>query len=216
MNSIEVLNLLKNYLDSRKKLKQAKSNWRNMNLHNHTTVCDIFPQEVVEVGNGTYGNIDVKWFCDKHEHLTIGHFCSIAMNTMFLTGGNHYLDTLSSFPFDTYYNTGKSHLSPTKGPIVIGDDVWIGINSIILSGVTIGQGAVVAAGSVVAKDIPPYAIFAGGKIVKYRFDNDTINKLLKFDYSKLTEEDIVENRDLLYSKIDDNFFESEFYKTHLK
>ncbi len=197
-------------------MNQFKSDWRNKNIHNNTTVRDIFPQEVVDVGNGTYGNIDVRWFWDKEEHLSIGHFCSIAEGTLFLTGGNHFLDKLSSFPFDTYYNTGKSYLAPTKGAIIVKDDVWIGINSTILSGVTIGQGAVIGAGSVVAKDVPPYAIYAGNRIVKYRFDEKTVEKLLKFDYGKLTEKEIIDNTYLLDSKLDDTFFETEFYKSHLR
>ncbi len=211
-----IFGMITGYLNGRKKLNQAKIDWRNKNSHNNTTVSDIFPQNVVDVGNGTYGNINIRWFCDKEEHLSIGHFVSIAEGTLFLTGGNHNLDTLSSYPFDQYYIEGKDNLAPTKGPIVVEDDVWIGINSTILSGVTIGQGAVIGAGSVVAKDVPPYAIFAGNKVVKYRFDKETVEKLLKFDYSKLTREDIVKNRDLLYSKIDNNFFETDFYKSHLK
>ena len=103
-----------------------------------------------------------------------------------------------------------------KGPIIVGDDVWIGLNSIILSGVTIGQGAVIGARSVVAKDVPPYAVYVGNKVVKYRFNDDIIQKLLKFDYSKLTDEDIKENRELLNKEIDESFFETNFYKNHLK
>ena len=128
------------------------------------------------------------------------------------------MKTLSSYPFDNYY-TNYSHVAPTKGPIIVGDDVWIGLNSIILSGVTIGQGAVIGARSVVAKDVPPYAVYAGNKVVKYRFNDDIIQKLLKFDYSKLTEltdEDIKRNRELLNKEIDESFFETEFYKNHLK
>lgn len=211
-----IFNLVKSFFDNRKKMSQFESAWRIKNSNNNTVVRDIFPQEVVDVGNGTYGCINIRWFWDKEEHLSIGHFCSIAEGTLFLTGGNHPLDTLSSFPFNAYYDTGKSHLAPTKGPIVVGDDVWIGINSIILSGVTIGQGAVIGAGSVVAKDVPPYAIFAGNRVVKYRFDEDTISKLLKFDYSKLTEKDIIDNITMLDTKIDNSFFESDFYKSHLK
>ncbi len=212
---MSILGLIKDRLDGRKKMNQAKEQWRIKNSHNNTNIIDIFP-DVVTVGNGTYGNINIRWFWDKQEHLSIGHFCSIAEGVLFLTGGNHRLSTLSSFPFDAYYDTGKSSLAPTKGPIVVGDDVWIGINSTILSGVTIGQGAVIGAGSVVAKDVPPYAIYAGNRVVKYRFDEDTIRKLLKFDYSKLTGEEIIKNRDLLYKDIDDSFFESDFYKSHLK
>ena len=72
-------------------------------------------------------------------------------------------------------------MSISKGPIIVGNDVWIGFRSIILSGVTIGDGAVIYAGSVVTKDIPPYAIVAGvpAKIIRYRFDAKTIERLAR-------------------------------------
>ena len=123
---------------------------------------------------------------------------------------------MSTYPFHYYYNTGIKHITPTKGPIVVQDDVWIGQNSLILSGVTIGQGAIIGAGSVVSKDIPPYAIYAGGRIVKYRFKAETICKLCLFDYSKVEKEDIASFSEILSKEIDDSFFESSLYKTHLK
>ena len=146
--------------------------------------------DVVSVGRGTYGNIDVRWFWGKDERLSIGNYCSIAEGVLFLTGGNHHLDRLSSYPFSHYYHIGE-HTAPTKEPIVVKDDVWIGQNALVLSGVTIGQGAVIGAGSVVAKDVPPYAFYVGNKVVKYRFDEATIIKLLAFDFSILQEDEII-------------------------
>ncbi len=210
-----IYSTIKASIDRRKELRKAQNEWRDKNSHNFTTISSKVP-DVIDVGNGTYGNIDIRWFWDKREYLSIGHYCSIAEGVLFLTGGNHPLHTLSSFPFSHYYNTGESYYAPTKGPIVIGDDVWIGLNATILSGVTIGQGAVIGANSVVAKDVPPYAIFAGNRVVKYRFSEEIIDKLIKFDYSKLTPDDIIKNRDLLKEEIDLNFFETDFYKKHLK
>lgn len=213
--------VIEKYKD-RKKRQQWSSNWRDKNKHNFTTLAPmVFPEdyninEVISVGKGTYGNIDVRWFWGKDEHLSIGNYCSIAEGVLFLTGGNHHLDRLSSYPFSHYYNTGEKSTAPTKGPIVVQDDVWIGQNALVLSGVTIGQGAVIGAGSVVAKDVPPYAIYVGNKVVKYRFDEETINKLLKFDYAKLDSQDIVRNNNWLNVKLDKHFFESDFYKSHLK
>ena len=210
-----IYSTIKSAINRRKEQRNAQIEWRNKNAHNFTTVSGKVP-DVINVGNGTYGNIDIRWFWDKKEHLSIGHYCSIAEGVLFLTGGNHLLDTLSSFPFAHYYDTGESYYAPTKGPIVVGDDVWIGINSTILSGVTIGQGAVIGANSVVAKDVPPYAIYVGNKVVKYRFSEEIIDKLIKFDYSKLTPKDIIDNHNLLKKKIDMDFFETDFYKGHLK
>ena len=101
----------------------------------------------------------------------------------------------------------------TKGPIIISDDVWIGFGCLILSGVKIGQGAVVAAGSVVTKDIEPYAIVGGtpAKFIKYRFDKEIRDKLLKIDFSKIDDNFILENKEHLYDEINaDNI--DEFLK----
>ena len=91
----------------------------------------------------------------------------------------------------------------SKGNIYVDDDVWIGYGAIILSGVHIGQGAVIAAGAVVTVDIPPYAIVGGvpAKVLKYRFESDMIEELLKIDYSKLDKEMIEEHIDDLYIEL---------------
>lgn len=88
----------------------------------------------------------------------------------------------------------------SKDNITVGDDVWIGYRSTILSGVQIGQGAIVAAGSVVTKDVPPYAIVGGvpAKVIKYRFPQEVIDKLVKADYSRLTSEKISKNLNEMY------------------
>ena len=83
-----------------------------------------------------------------------------------------------------------------------GGDVWIGYGATICSGVHIGRGAIIGAGTVVAKDVPPYAIFANGKIIKYRFEDEIIEKLKKVDYTKLSKEKIQEKMDILYQDID--------------
>lgn len=218
---MKIFSFLLNRINERKQKVNWDIRWRDLNKHNFTSISKSFPdniniENIVSVGNGTYGYLNVRWFWDNQEHLSIGNFCSIAEGVMFLTGGNHNLDTLSSFPFNHYYDTGFPNEAPTKGPIVIEDDVWIGLNSIVLSGVTIGQGAVIGAGSVVAKDVPPYAIYVGNSVIKYRFSDETIDKLLKFDFSKLSTKEINENSQILMKKIDDSFFETEFYKSHLK
>lgn len=91
----------------------------------------------------------------------------------------------------------------SKGPIVIGNDVWIGMDSMILSGVTIGQGAVIAAGSVVTKDVPPYAIVGGNpaKVIKYRFEPQIIDRLLKIEFSNINDRFVQENIAQLYESL---------------
>ena len=160
------------------KLAYFQAQWRNRNLHNDTTAVNIFPYEKVSIGKGTYGGIFAYTFGNSNEHLSIGNYCSIANDVVFLLGGNHNYQTLSTFPFGyKVYGTGLGNGADTKGPIVVEDDVWIGYRSLILSGVTLGKGCIIAAGSIVTHDVPPYAIYANNHIIKYRFSQKIISKL---------------------------------------
>ena len=145
----------------KRRLNAARRLWRKKNRDNGTQLvgyCDI---EQVQIGDFTYGDIDVLSASDKNIRLTIGRFCSIATGAKFFLGGNHTTDTISSYPFDVRL-FGKRSDSNSNGSITVGDDVWFGQRSLIMSGVNIGRGAVVAAGSVVTKDVPPFAIVGGG------------------------------------------------------
>ena len=173
-----------NFINRHIQLRCFRNKYHKKNLHNRTYVKNIFPIDKVEVGNQTYGALHVFSFGNPKEKLKIGHFCSIANEVSFLLGGGHKTTTLSQFPFEKLIFDAK-YEATTKGPIVVQDDVWIGYGSIILSGVTIGQGAIIGAGSVVSKNVPPYAIYAGNRIIKYRFEPAIIEKLLTIDFSKL-------------------------------
>lgn len=159
---------------------------------------NIFDLNLVEIGKYTYGDIYLKDFGNKENKLIIGNYCSIAENVKFLLAGEHNYKHISSYPFKKKFLNQDESIS--KGNIVIKDDVWIGYGSIILSGVTIGQGAIVGAGSIVTKDIPPYAIFAGNKIIKYRFDEKMIEKLMKIHYENLDKNQSIKHLDLLYQE----------------
>lgn len=117
--------------------------------------------------------------------LTIGKFCAIAAETRFLMTGNHKLDAISTYPFPIFKQGWEEAFDindfPVKGDIVVGNDVWFGYDSLIMGGVKIGHGAIIAARAVVAKDVPSYSIVAGNpaKIVKMRFDDNTIERLEK-------------------------------------
>ena len=117
-----------------------------------------------------------------------------------MLGAEHDYRRVSTYPFKARY-LNKSENS-SKGNIIVKDDVWIGFNCTILSGVTIGQGAVIGANSIVAKDVPPYAIYVGNQVIKYRFNKEIIEKLLKIDYSKLSKESIEQNVNELYTHIE--------------
>ena len=121
------------------------------------------------------------------EKLVIGKFCSIACGTRFLFNcANHTLNSLSTYTFPLFYeewNLEKSNVVSAwdnKGDIIIGDDVWIGYEAVIMSGVHVGNGAIIAARAVVTKDVPPYTIVGGtpAREIRKRFDTDVIKRLL--------------------------------------
>ena len=120
------------------------------------------------------------------EKLVIGKFCSIACGAKFLFNcANHTLNSLSTYTFPLFYEEwglDKSDVAfawDNKGDIVIGNDVWIGYEAIIMAGVRIGDGAIIAARAVVTKDVPPYTIVGGipAKEIRKRFDTDTVKRL---------------------------------------
>lgn len=178
--------------------------WRKRNPHNETSPMNIFNIEDVTVGRYSYGGLSVYNF-NRGEKLTIGDFCSIASNVMFILNAEHSIHTISSFPFKVKCLYTEEFEALSKGDIVISDDVWIGYGATIMSGVHIGQGAVVAAGAVVTKEVPPYAIVGGvpAKIIKYRFPPELIEELLKIDYGKLTKEQIQSHINDLYEPLKD-------------
>lgn len=165
-------------------IAELNSIWRRLNHHNETFLqrnCDI---SRIKVGRYSYGSLSVHGWNARAEHLSIGHFVSLAENVRFLLGGNHPIEGFSSFPFNV--KLGRTEFEAmTKGPISIGDDVWIGTGATILSGSTVGQGAVIGSGSVVAGTIPPYAIAVGSpaRVVKYRHSPEIRRQLMQFDFS---------------------------------
>ena len=119
------------------------------------------------------------------DKLVIGKFCMIASDVKFImNGANHLSDSISSYPFAIFGNgwenamEGKSY--PNKGDLIVGNDVWIGYNATIMSGIVIGDGAIIATNATVTKDVAPYTIVGGNpaKEIRKRFDEDTIKKLL--------------------------------------
>ena len=183
------------------KLNKLKRNWRKNNQNNTTIPHNYFTINCASVGQYTYGRLNIINFLNQYK-LNIGNYVSIADNVTFVTDGEHKLNCLSTFPFKVNV-IGKETEATSKGNIVIDDDVWIGYGATILSGVHIGQGAVVAAGAVVSRDVPPYAIVGGvpAKVIKYRFTPPVIDFMLTLDYSKLTEDLIRTHVDELYTEL---------------
>ena len=138
----------------------------------------------------------------NRDKLKIGKFCSIACGTKFLfNSANHALDSLSTYPFPLFFeewNLEKEKVTEAwdnRGDIVIGNDVWIGYEAVILSGVTVGDGAIIGTRAVVTKDVPPYTIVGGvpAKPIRKRFDEKVIKELLKIKWWDWTEEKIARN-----------------------
>ena len=120
------------------------------------------------------------------DKLKIGKFCSIACGAKFLfTSGNHTMRSLATYTFPIFFDEWGLDAAnirdawDNKGDIVIGNDVWIGYEAVILSGVTVGDGAIIGTRAVVTKDVPPYTIVGGvpAKPIRRRFDDETIARL---------------------------------------
>lgn len=161
-----------------------------------------------EVGSYTYGHDGIKIIHgNEGKTLRIGKFCSIAEGVTVFLGANHRVDWFTTFPFGHYKENEfpkvkKEHGHPsTKGDIIIGNDVWIATNVTIMSGVKIGDGAVIAACSVLTKDVPPYTIVGGNpaKQIRKRFSDEVINKLLELKWWDKPESEINEISDILCS-----------------
>lgn len=136
------------------------------------------------------------------DRLKIGKFCSIACDAKFLfNSANHALGSLSTYTFPIFYEEwGLDRRSvadawDNKGDIVVGNDVWIGYEAVILSGVTIGDGAVIGARAVVTKDVPPYTIMGGvpARPIRRRFDEATVETLLRLRWWDWPKEKIARN-----------------------
>lgn len=136
------------------------------------------------IGAYSYGRPKIR-FAGSGRGLTIGRYCSIADKVEILLGGDHRLDWASTYPFAAMRGLWPEADAPadyhaSRGDVSIGHDVWLGSGCLILSGVAVGHGAVVAARAVVTRDVPPYAIVAGNpaRIVRTRFDDETVAALV--------------------------------------
>ncbi len=144
----------------------------------------------------------------NHDRLTIGKFCSIACGAKFLfNSANHTMRSLSTYPFPLFFeewDLEKKNVADSwdnKGDIVIGNDVWIGYEAVILAGVTVGDGAVIGARAVVTKDVSPYTIVGGvpAKPIRKRFSEDMIAQLLELKWWNWPRERILQNIEAIQS-----------------
>lgn len=202
IRKIPLLRVLVRFFERRSFEKQ----WRSKNRHNETKVGDrYFPMEVVQVGKGTYGTITVQsLYVTENEKLVIGNYVSIAPDVTFFLGVNHQINTATTFPFYSKLIKRSPIDAISNGPVVIEDEVWIGTGALIFSGVRVGKGAIIAAGSIVTKDVAPYAIVGGNpaKLIRFRFTQEIIDILKPICFVNFSDAWIRKNIDIIYKKIE--------------
>jgi acetyltransferase-like isoleucine patch superfamily enzyme len=156
-------------------------------------------------GVGSYGNPDVNVLAragSEPPHVTIGRYCSFGPGVKMVVNGDHRSDWVTTWPARILLGLEGAERDghpQASGPIVIGNDVWIGTEALILGGVTIGDGAVVATRAVVTHDVRPYAIVAGMPAVerRRRFDDDVVERLLALRWWDLEPDQVAEAVDVL-------------------
>jgi acetyltransferase-like isoleucine patch superfamily enzyme len=177
-----------------------KSTLTNVNIGDNLYISDNCSIRNSKIGSNTYLNRNVQVL-----NCEIGKYCSIGTDVK-LGMGKHPTNMVSTHP--TFYANNKPYSTYADDMyfneytnIVIGNDVWIGSNVIILGEVSISNGAIIAAGSIVTKDIPPYAIAGGipAKIIKYRFSEDIIDELQKIQWWNFSEDWLKKNYKLLHN-----------------
>lgn len=189
------------------KVARFRKRWRQLNPHNHTTVREEFPVEVVKVGKGTYGDLHILSYLPDGERLEIGNYVSIAPDVHFILGGNHTTNTLFTYPIrSTIIHAHCREDAQSRGSICVEDEVWIGYGATILSGVRIGKGAVIGAKAVVTKDIPPYAIAVGNpaKVVRTRIPEQYIPLVKELYLKDIPEQEWQNYLRALYTTIKDD------------
>lgn len=162
-------------------LKKQWQRWRNPLDLTRLHLRKAVRKGQAEVGEHSYGAPKLR-FANSGHKLTIGRYCSFAGGVEVMLGGNHHMDWVTTYPF-THSNRWPElpamDCAASNGDVHIGHDVWVASQAAILSGVTIGNGAVIARNAVVTKDVPAYAIVGGNpaRVIRKRFDDATIAEL---------------------------------------
>ena len=208
-----MLKKLTDYLTKRREQKKAEK-LREKPARNLIRFKKTYPNYSIGINN--YGLPQIK-NSHKDSTLSIGSYCSIAPNVKIYMGGLHRTDWITNYPFPAFFAQAQhiKNYEQTKGYITIGSDVWLCANSVILSGVTIGHGAVIANSAIVTKDVPPYAIVGGNpaKLIRWRFDEVTREALVESAWWDWPEEEVLSIVELLCS---DNIIEFIHYAKNRK
>lgn len=210
--------MIKCYLLKYKKNIQCKNSIVNFNIQSKSkhlpSLIENSKVHIEEIGDGcrleniiTYGRIKIGRFVSisgpgtvlhaENNYIEIGDFCSIAQNVT-IQEFNHCMNYPTTSAIKYLLNkTDFSLETISKGPVIIEEDVWIGANTVILSGITIGRGAIIGAGSIVTKSVPAYSIVCGNpaKVLRMRFSPQTIDKLEKLKWWQWSLDDLRRNTD---------------------
>jgi acetyltransferase-like isoleucine patch superfamily enzyme len=154
----------------------------------------------VSIGRKTYGfHPKSAFLVSEKTPLRIGSYCSLAPQVMFMCRAHHRYDIPTTFPMSKPILTDAE-----KRGITIGNDVWIGLRAVIMSGVTVGDGAIVGTGAIVTRDVPPYAIVVGApaKVIKFRFDPATVERLRAICWWNWPDEKIAQEAALLTGPVE--------------
>jgi acetyltransferase-like isoleucine patch superfamily enzyme len=159
---------------------------------------------IATVGRHSYGGLTFHVWPGQRSKLRIGAFCSFAPGVQIFGGGRHRVEWVTTYPLRIQWDLPGAHTDGHPAPgrdVTIGNDVWVGAEAVIFDGVTIGDGAVVAARSVVTKDVRPYAIVGGNPALELRrrFDDETVEALLELRWWDWPDEQIRERVDELCS-----------------
>ena len=147
-------------------------------------------------GDHTYGNVIRR---GEMNTITIGKYCSIAENVIFDGGQDHDITKISTYPFHMWGLTENNNVC--AGDINIGNDVWIGADCIIRSGVNIGDGAVIGARSIISHDIEPYSLVVGnGRVIRKRFTDEQITGLLCLKWWDFPDQKVRDIAPILHSR----------------
>jgi len=173
----------------------------------HQQIYKMGDHELAVIGPHSYTNngLNLDWWGGTSQ-LRIGNYCSVAADVKFFLSHGHRTDWITSYPFtgsDDFWRAGRAldDTKVSKGSIVLGSDVWVGNGAHILSGVSIGHGAIIATASVVTRDVPPFAFVAGnpGRVIRYRFGEEQIVALLALRWWDWPEDKVREHLPVLCS-----------------
>lgn len=168
---------------------------------------------VVTMGEGTYGVPIVVDYAFGRTSLEIGRYCSIATGVTILLGADHPVDRVTTYPIRLQYGLpgalADGFPRPPDRPTVVGSDVWLGYESLVLGGTTIGHGAVVAARAVVTRDVPPYAVVGGvpARVIGWRHTPAQRERLLAVAWWEWPPSRVIEAVDRLSSNEIDAFLD---------